>query len=167
MKKYCLDTSGISNPLETMPEDIHESLWAEVRARIVAGDLAVTGDIYGELVHLQGAMGDCIRENEVNLLLEVNDSSWPFESYIEHAARMQIDHAHFIRENLGNKKGTVGINDISIIALGKCLSLPVVSMEKRKAHQSERLRQIPDICDAEKVPHMTFNDFLRAEGIRL
>lgn len=167
MKKYCLDTSGVSNPLESMPEDIHGNLWAEVRARIVAGNLAVTGEIFGELEHIQGAMGDCIRENEVNLLLEVNDSSWPFEAYIEHAARMQVEHAQFIRENLGNKKGTVGLNDISIIALGKCLSLPVVSMEKRKAHQTVSLRQIPDICDAEKVPHMTFNDFLRAEGIKL
>ena len=27
MKKYAFDTSGISNPLESMPEDIHESLW--------------------------------------------------------------------------------------------------------------------------------------------
>lgn len=167
MKKYCLDTSGISNPLESMPEDIHASLWAEVRARIVAGSLAVTGEIFSEMEHIQGEMGDCIRENEVNLLLEVNDSSWPFESYIEHAARMQVDHAKFIRENLGNKKGTVGLNDISIIALGKCLSLPVVSMEKRKAHQSAKLRQIPDICDVEKILHMTFNDFLRAEGIKL
>jgi hypothetical protein len=27
MKKYCLDTSGLSNPLEFMPEDIHVTLW--------------------------------------------------------------------------------------------------------------------------------------------
>jgi len=27
MKKYAFDTSGISNPLESMPEDIHESIW--------------------------------------------------------------------------------------------------------------------------------------------
>ena len=167
MKKYCLDTSGISNPLEFMPEDIFGSLWAEVRARIVAGILAVTGEIFAEMELIQGAMGECIRENEVNLLLEVNDSSWPFEDYIEQVARMQIDHAKFIRENLGNKKGTVGLNDLSIIALGKSLSLPVVSMEKPKAHMSDKLRQIPDICDAEKIPHMTFNDFLRAEGIKL
>ena len=167
MKKYCLDTSGLSNPLESMPEDIHASLWAEVRARIATGSLAVTGEIYAEMEHIQGEMGDCIRENEVNLLLEVNDSSWPFENYIEQAARMQVEYANFIRENVGNKKGTVGLNDISIIALAKTLSLPVVSMEKRKAHQSGKLRQIPDICDAEKIPHMTFNDFLRAEGIKL
>lgn len=167
MKKYCFDTSAISNPLETMPEDIHTSLWAEVRARIAAGIFAVTREIFDEMAHIQGATGECIRANELNLLLEVNDRSWPFERYIEHAARMQIDHARFIRENLGDRRGTVGINDISIIALGKCLGLPVVSMEKRKAHQNGKLRQIPDICDSEGICHMTFNEFLRAEWIRI
>lgn len=167
MKKYCMDTSGLSNPLESMPEDIHASLWNEVRTRVIAGSLAVTAEIYSELEHIPGDFGDCLRENEVNLLLEVNDASWPFVDYINHATRMQIEHARFIRENLNNKKGTVGLNDISIIALAKALKLPVISMEKRKAHQSPTLRQIPDICDAERVIHMTFNDYLRAEGVKL
>lgn len=167
MKRYCLDTSGISNPLESMPEDIYGGLWAQVRARIIAGAFAVTTEIFSELEHIQGAIGDCLRENQGSLVLEVGDDSWPFHDYITHAARMQVDHAQFIRENLGNKKGTVGLNDLSVIALAKCLALPVVSMERRKAHQTDKLRQIPDICDSEAVVHMTFNDFLRAEGIKL
>lgn len=150
-----------------MPEDIYGGLWAQVRARIVAGEFAVTTEIFSELEHIQGAIGDCLRDNHLNLVLEVSDASWPFADYIEHAARMQLNHAQFIRENLGNKKGTVGLNDLSIIALAKCLALPVISMERRKARQTDRLRQIPDICDSETVVHMTFNDFLRAEGIKL
>jgi hypothetical protein len=129
--------------------------------------MAVTAEIYGELEHIQGEVGDCLRDNQVNLLLEVNEAGWPVVDYIEHAARIQVDHAKFIRENLGGKKGTVGLNDISIIALAKALALPVISMEKAKAHQTDKLRQIPDICAVENVPHMTFNDFLRAEGIQL
>lgn len=167
MKKYCLDTSGLSNPLEAMPEDIHATLWEAVALRIKDGHLAVTAEIFAELAHVQGGLGDCLRDNEVNLVLEVNDTSWAVADYIGHATRMQVEHAHFIRENIGGKKGTVGLNDISIIALAKTLALPVLSMEKRKAHQTARLRQIPDICDLEKVPHMTFNDFLRSEGIKL
>lgn len=167
MKKYCLDTSGISNPLEFMPEDIYGGLWTQVQTRINSGVFAVTTEIFLELKHIEGTVGDCLRANQANLVLELNDPSWPITDYIEHTARMQEKHKQYIRENLGNKKATVGMNDLSIIALAKCLELPVVSMERRKAHQTNNLRQIPDICDAESVRHMTFNDFLRAEGISL
>lgn len=93
------------------------------------------------------------------------DADWPFEAYIDHAKRMQIDHSLYIRENCG-KKSTIGLNDLSVIALGKAISLPVISMEKAKAHQPTLLKQIPDVCALEQVAHMTFNDFLRAEGIK-
>ena len=167
MKKYCLDTSGLSNPLEAMPEDIHVTLWEAVQAKIVAGEIAVTAEILGEMKHIEGAIGDCLKGNEGGLLLEVNGTDWPVADYIEHATRMQVDHAKFIRENLNMKKGTIGMNDLSIIALAKAMALPVISMEKRKAHQTDKARQIPDICDIESVPHMTFSDFLRAEGIKV
>lgn len=150
-----------------MPEDIYGGLWQQVISRISSGDFAVTAEIYSELEHIQGDVGESIRANEINLVLEVGDPGWAFQDYIAHAARMQLDHANFIRENLGNKKGTIGLNDLSVIALAKSLALPVISMERRKAHQTANLRQIPDICDAEAVVHMTFNDFLRAEGIKL
>jgi len=37
MKKYCLDTSGFSTPLENMPEDIHETRWAKVAELVTSG----------------------------------------------------------------------------------------------------------------------------------
>lgn len=166
-KKYCLDTSGFSNPLEAMPQDIHVSLWNQIKMVIASGNLAVTQEIFGELRHIQGGVGECIMANEANILLEIGNIGWPFEEYIEHAKRMQRTHAAYIRENCGGKKSTIGMNDLSIIALAKTLSLPVVSMEKAKAHQSEKWRQIPDVCALEQVAHMTFNDFLRAEGLKL
>ncbi|MGO8842077.1 MAG: DUF4411 family protein [Methyloceanibacter sp.] len=30
---------------------------------------------------------------------------------------------------------------------------------------SDKRQKIPDVCEAEGVPHMSFNEFLRAEGI--
>lgn len=67
-KRYCLDTSGLSNPLENMPQDIHVSLWNQVMAVIAGGHLAVTQEIYGELTHLAGAVGECIKDNHANLV---------------------------------------------------------------------------------------------------
>ena len=57
MKKYCLDTSGLSNPLESMPEDIHSSLWLKIAGLVVDGKFAVTAEIYEELGHLPGPIG--------------------------------------------------------------------------------------------------------------
>jgi hypothetical protein len=52
--------------------------------------------------------------------------------------------------------------------LAKTLKLPVVSSEKRlnSMQDSEKRQKIPDICDKEGVVHMSFNDLLRAEGIK-
>jgi hypothetical protein len=169
MKRYCVDMSGFSNPAseEYMPQDIYVSLWAKIHEMIIAGHVAVTEEIYEEMVHIAAPLGTCIKENRRALLLDVDDETWDSPSYLEHAVRMQDDHQPFIREFNGGSKGMIGLNDLSIVALAKTLKLPVVSMEKRKAHQSATKRGIPDICDFENVPHMTFNDFLRAEGITL
>lgn len=81
---------------------------------------------------------------------------------------MRFAYADVISENNGNRKNTIGTNDLSIIALAKTLGLPVVSSEKKlHAEQDSKKRQkIPDICEREGVPHLTFNDLLRKEGIK-
>ena len=52
MKEYCFDMSGISNPLETMPADIHTSFWSLVSKFLVSGKVVVTKEIYEEMVHI-------------------------------------------------------------------------------------------------------------------
>lgn len=60
------------------------------------------------------------------------------------------------------------MNDLTIIALAKTLGLPVISSEKKTnvGQESDKRQKIPDICDKEGVTHLSFNDLLRAEGIR-
>jgi Domain of unknown function (DUF4411) len=81
---------------------------------------------------------------------------------------MKTKYASVISEYNGNRKNTVGLKDLTIIALAKTLNVPVVSSEKRlnSLQDSEKRQKIPDICDKEGVEHMTFNDLLRAEGIK-
>lgn len=167
MKRYCFDTSGLSNPLETIPEDIHVNIWRQVRNFIQSGEIGVTTEIYTELVRLPGEMGICIRSSKAELILEVNDDGWDWRSYLQYSTEMITLHQHFISEYNGYSKDTICMNDISIIALAKCLAVPVVSMEKAvlaPGNTSSRKRRIPDICKAEGVEHLTFNDFLRREG---
>jgi hypothetical protein len=151
-----------------MPEDIHESLWTRVKAVIERGEIGVTREIYDEMTHITGSVGECIRANEDALLLELGQSVWDFTLYIEHSQRMLIQHRDFISEFCGGSKKTVGVNDVSIVCLGQTLKIPVISSEKPCAQMpNAKKRHIPDICGAESVLHMTFNDFLRAEGIKI
>lgn len=167
MKRYCFDNSGFSNPHETMPEDIpvYAPLWAELRDYILSGHVATTWEIYQEMCHIPGAFGECLKAQKDNLVMEVGDSSWPFQRYIDHYKRMQLQYHDFISEyaHSGSKK-TIGLKDLTIIALAKTLGLPVVSMEVSVLHSPFK-RRIPDICTLENVAHHTFNDFLRLEGI--
>jgi hypothetical protein len=169
MKAYCLDTSGLSTPLENMPEDIHSVLWIHVANVITDGKFAVTTEIYEELVNLPGPIGVCIKKNMRLMRLEIEEEDWDWQTYLGHVARMKTAYEPVISEYNGNRKGTVGLNDISIIALAKTLGLPVISSEKKlaaKQHSAKR-QKIPDICDVENVPHMNFNEFLRAEGVTI
>lgn len=166
MKAYCIDTSGLSNPLVNMPEDIYATLWKTISGIVVAGRFAVTTEIYDELTHMPGDIGDCVRGNRAALRLEVGDAGWDGVTYLGHTSRMQVDYARVISENNGNRKGTVGINDLSIIALARTLGLPVVSMEALLPPNAT-WKRIPNICAYEGVEHLTFNDFLRREKIVL
>jgi hypothetical protein len=168
MKAYCLDTSGLSTPLEFMPEDIHTSIWANVAVLVAAGKFAVTSEIYEELCHLPGPIGDCIKANETKLQLEIEEETWDWKTYVAHYEEMKAKYESVVSEYNGNRKNTVGLKDLTIVALAKTLKLPVVSSEKRLStmQDSDKRQKIPDICDKEGVTHMSFNELLRAEGIK-
>jgi Domain of unknown function (DUF4411) len=160
--------SGLSTPLENMPEDIHAALWSRVAECIKDGKFAVTTEIYEELEHLPGPIGECVKANKDKLQLEIEDPNWEWQIYLAHVERMRTTYAEVISENNAGRKNTVGFNDLSIIALAKTLGLPVVSSEKKlaTAQESKKRQKIPDICDREDVVHMSFNDLLRKEGIK-
>ncbi|KQV27889.1 hypothetical protein ASC97_05870 [Rhizobium sp. Root1203] len=164
-KKYCFDTSGVSNPLETMPEDIHKTLWAHFAAFVLSDYIAVTPEIYDEMCHCQGGIGQLLINSKSSVVLEVgNDWDWP--TYIGHIKRMQVDHRHCISEFTGGSAKTICLNDITIIALAKTMNVPVVSMEHMVKEDGQTpKRKIPNICRAEGVEHLTFSDFLRRERL--
>ncbi|WP_018240342.1 DUF4411 family protein [Ensifer sp. BR816] len=165
MVKYCFDTSGISNPLETMPDDIHKSLWSAFCGGHLKGKtIAVTKEIHDEMCHIPGTVGSVIHACKSAMILEVGDTKWDWQAYIDHVARMQSDYKEHISEFIGGSKKTIGLIDLSIVALAKTLGIPVVSMEDFVPQNAGSIkRRIPNICKIEKVPHLTFNEFLRNE----
>lgn len=150
-----------------MPEDIHTVLWGRVAKEVEAGKFAVTTEIYEELVHLPGSIGICIKNNKDKMQLEIKKGTWDWQAYLGHVERMRKTYKSVISEYNGNRKNTVCLNDLSIVALAKTLGLPVISSEKKLASTqgSTKRQKIPDICDLEKVCHISFNEFLRKEGI--
>lgn len=107
-----------------------------------------------------------MKKNCSALQLEIGEAGWDWPTYLEHAERLRVTYKPVISEYNGNRKSTVGLNDISIIALAKTLALPLVSMEKTSFQASATKMRIPQVCYLESVMHMDFNQFLRAEGIR-
>ncbi len=168
MKKYCFDTSGITNPLHTVPEDIHPTLWNRIARLIESGNIAVTAEIYGELkgtVH--SPIGEVIDTHQSGLVLEVAQGDWDDTVYIRETSRIIQQYKPFISEYMPRQPtDTVGLNDISIIALAKAIRLPLVSMEVSTGN-SPKYKRIPDICLLEQVDHLDFNAFLRKEGIKV
>ena len=165
MKKYCFDTSGISNPLESMPEDIHDSLWTGFKTKCLqSGIIGVTQEIYEEMEHIPGSVGQFIKDHKADLLMEVGED-WDWGTYITHTNKMEDTYHDFISEYCGGSKKTVCLNDISIIALAKTLGIPVVSMEEKVTAGSKKLH-IPDVCDLENIEHLNFSKFLRKEKLK-
>jgi hypothetical protein len=165
MVKYCFDTSGISNPLETMPDDIHKSLWSTFCGSHLQGEtIAVTKEIHDEMCHIPGTVGSLILACKSAMIFEVGDEKWNWSAYIGHVSRMQDVYKAHISDFIGGSKKTIGLIDISIIALAKTLGIPVVSMEDFVPENAGSIkRRIPNVCKMEGVSHLTFNQFLRGE----
>lgn len=169
MKRYCFDTSGLTNPLTTIPEDIHTKIWLQVRLYLASGGVAVTGEIYEEMEQISGELGECIRGNRGHLLLEVGDDRWDWMHYLDVVKKLVNTYRVFISEYNKGIKQTICYNDISIVALAKALRIPLVSMEVAvlaPGNTSQKKRRIPDVCKAEGVEHLSFSDFLRREAIQ-
>ena len=167
MKRYCLDTSGLSNPLQNMPEDIYVSLWKSVCNQIQLGHFATTQEVYDELSLLPGVLGNFIKAHKAEMVLEIGKDEWDSSQYLTNFDQYYPNYEKFIA-GTGGSKVSLSVPDFSIVILGKTLSLPVLSEEKRVAHQPASQKcKIPDACDGIGVKHMTFNDFLRDENIRL
>lgn len=168
MKRYCLDTSGITNPLHDVPEDIHSTLWNRIAKIIEAGEIAVTAEIYGELKGtIWSPIGGVIDSHSSSLVLEVAQGDWDHVTYVSEVSSMIQKYQAFISEYMPKlPNDTVGLNDMSIIALAKATRLPLISMES-SAGNSPKYKRIPDICALEGIEHLDFNAFLRREGVKI
>ncbi len=77
MKRFCFDTSAITNPIQTLPLDLHPTLWNRVIAVIEADEIAMTTEIYGELNgSVEGLVGEVISASRALLVLEIGIGNW-------------------------------------------------------------------------------------------
>lgn len=168
MPKYCLDTSWISNPLIEMPPDVHVSLWRKITSMIEAGDFCWNVEIWDELNgSIDGGVGECLNQSNQICCLEVGVGHWNWEKYLHIVEQYREKYSSFISEYNGNRKGTIGLNDCSIVALGATLQLPVASMERRNPNPSTTKIRIPELCSREGIHHFDLTELLRHERITL
>ena len=109
-------------------------------------------EISVELDSIFGDLGQCLSDCKKICCLEIGQDEWPWEKYLAEFDALKTNYQQYISEYNGGRKNTVGVNDISIIALAKTLGLPVMSMEKPTTNlASEKRLRIPDVCVLEKV----------------
>lgn len=167
MHNYCLDTSGISSLLVDMPETIYVSLWGKVISLIHAKVFCWNGEIAAELALIGGRVGQALASVNSDCLYEVNQGNWQSQSYLALTGQWTIKYNQYISEYNNNRKDTIGMSDLSIVALAKILGKPLVSMEKPNFHPSTKRMRIPELCRREQVKHLNFNEFLMAEGLTI
>ena len=147
--------------------DVFENLWAFVIARIEAGDIAMTREIFDEMILIDNGFGEAISDNKDAVLYEVNQENWDWQDYLVTNGQILTDQHDHISEYTGGSPKTVCVNDVSGISLAKSLGIPIISGESITHNLDQTIkRKIPDICQAEGVQHMTFNEFLKAEGYK-
>ena len=78
MHKYCLDTSGLSNPFLEMPEDIYVSLWPKVMSSMDAGVFCWNYEIAEELKTIFGTLGDRLKACNGYCCFEVGKGDWSY-----------------------------------------------------------------------------------------
>jgi hypothetical protein len=99
---------------------------------------------------------------------EIGVGNWDWNEYISNVNRMTKRYHAFISDYHNNRQSTIDLKDLSLVALAKTLTLPVVSMEGFDGGQiSETKMRIPRLCINENVIHYTFVELLRKEGISL
>lgn len=168
MHKYVLDTSGLSNPVMDLPEHIYVSLWAKVIEAIESGVFCWNADVAEQLKSIPGNVGATLAACNGNCCLEIGQESWPWRKYLEVVEGWRVSYKQFISEYNGNRKNTIDLVDLSVVALAKTLGKPVMSMERRNPGQPSATKlRIPDLCDRENVRHLAFNDFLEVECIKI
>lgn len=166
MHRYCLDTSGFSNPVMELPSAVFVSLWPQVVSLIESKAFLWNVEIAEELTSIVGTVGETLVSCNGTCCVEVGQGEWPWEEYISVVGEWRNSYSQYISEYNGNRKNTISLNDLSIVALAKVVRLPILSMEKRNTGQPSNTKlRIPDLCDREGVEHLTFNNVLVREGI--
>lgn len=144
-----------------MPESmvVYQPIWNLIKSKIEEGIFAVNAEIYQELCCLPGNVGLCLQNNKDKLLLEVGEA-WDWQTYLTTVEDMRVRYTSVISEYNNNRKGTVGLNDVAIVALAKTLNLPLINMEAKSFQTSATKIRIPGLCSLEGVESLEFNDFL-------
>lgn len=149
-----------------MPEDIHTTLWPNVISKIEAEIFCWNVEIAEEMNSIEGSVGTALNGCNGSCCFEVDKGDWDWQSYVEINNAWRDDFRQYISEYNGNRKNTIGLNDLSIVALAHTLELPMVSMESPNLGQlSETKLRIPDLCNMVGVIHYNFTQLCRIEGI--
>lgn len=166
MTNYCLDTSGVSKPWLELPVRVFPTLWLKVWDRIENDCFCWNDEIAQEIDRLDDPLRKKLKSREHVCRFRNDSTLWPYGNYSNLILEWERKYSQYIQENHGNRTGTIGRADLSIVALAKTLTLPIVSMERPNTSSPSKTKiRIPELCKRENITHLNFVEFLEAEGV--
>ena len=149
-----------------MLEDIHKTLWLNVVAKVQSGIFCWNPENAGEMSSIFGMIGAALTSCNSSCCYELGKGSWDWNAYLATNDSWKKQFHQYISEYNNNRKNTIGLNDLSIVALAHTLGLHLVSMEvPNLGPKSTTKMRIPDLCIAVGVEHFNFTEICRKEGI--
>jgi hypothetical protein len=156
-EKYSIDTNVVVSFLgdgdhELYPVDVFGPQWEFLEAALKGGRVVAAKRVATELKKWE-------RLDRVKVWL--GDHRYVFRD-IESDAQLVA------AKEIVNKYPAYGLDvnrlgDLEVMALAKARGLTVISLESTKQHRPDRPK-IPNVCEEFGIGHVSFHDFLRAEG---
>lgn len=156
-EKYSIDTNVIVSFLgdgdaELYPVDVFGPQWQFLEAAFKDGRAVAAKRVATELKKWE-------RLDRVKVWLR--DHKYAFRD-------IESDDQLAAAKEIVNKYPAYGLDvnrlgDLEVMALAKARGLTVVSLESQKQHRPDRPK-IPNVCSEFEIEHISFHDFLRAEG---
>ncbi len=154
--RYCIDTSGLTHGWrDYYPPDIFPALWKDIEGLIDSGGLISTEEVLKELeIGGDDLYQWALKRTHMFLPLDA-DIQIAVSSILAHPEHSKLIHPHSYSQTDA---------DPFVIATAQVKGCAVISNEKLMLSPSPTKTKIPNVCQDLGIKHLSFLEFVRAEG---
>lgn len=153
-KIYVVDTCSFTTLHKIYPKEVFPSVWEKVDELIESRRLISVDEVYHEICRQDDGLAKWAKTKKEIFI--------PLTEEVQDASKDIVNRFVKILDFKKNKSGA----DPFLIGLAQTQEGSIVVTEEKYSGGPDK-HKIPDICDALKIPHMTFLSMLKSEGLKL